>query len=348
MSRAPDEKIRDLQILQVNLNKSVEAHFDLYNSQIASRFDIIMVQEPYIHPKFVHIRTPNQFLPVFPADRLRTPGKMVRSVIWVSVELEIGSWRELPIAGSNDLTTIQLLGNFGRLTIFNIYNDNTNMDSVKILKKFLPDNTEEVNNSENDHILWGGDFNCHSALWDRDEDMRLFTSETTRWADKLIELVAEHGMQMALPKGIPTFMHMVWKKESRTDNVWCSEGLINLVNLCEVDHNWDFISTDHHSIVTTINLPQHHVEARLSPNFRMTNWEEFCTELRANEYFTLPHPQALESKGIQWNLLGVQRPGNGRDYWQIHQSESKEFHRPAYTVRDKTVQMFFEFGLLLE
>ncbi|KAF8198991.1 hypothetical protein BJ912DRAFT_808861, partial [Pholiota molesta] len=104
------------------------------NCALATKFDIILVQEPYVHPKYGHIRAPNKFLGVYPKDRIRSPEKLVRSVIWVNAELQTGTWRELPISGNNDITAIQLVGEDSKLAIFNIYNDGEHMNTIKTLK----------------------------------------------------------------------------------------------------------------------------------------------------------------------------------------------------------------------
>ena len=46
---------KKLRILQVNLNKSETAHLDMYNRALAKDFDIILIQEPHVVPKFLHI-----------------------------------------------------------------------------------------------------------------------------------------------------------------------------------------------------------------------------------------------------------------------------------------------------
>ncbi|TFK22073.1 hypothetical protein FA15DRAFT_596731 [Coprinopsis marcescibilis] len=51
--------------------------------------------------------------------------------------------------------------------------------------------------------VWVGDFNRHHPMWDRDEDQRLFTGRNLDDAKQLIEMTAEWGLEMALPKGIP-------------------------------------------------------------------------------------------------------------------------------------------------
>jgi hypothetical protein len=50
-------------------------------------------------------------------------------------------------------------------------------------------------------MFWCGDFNRHHPLWDREEDDRLFTPEALKDANILIEMVANEGLEMALPKG---------------------------------------------------------------------------------------------------------------------------------------------------
>jgi len=57
-------------------------------------------------------------------------------------------------------------------------------------------------------MIWAGNFNRHHLLWNRDEDTHLFTAQATRATKRLISLLAEHDIEMALPKGILTLEHM--------------------------------------------------------------------------------------------------------------------------------------------
>jgi len=108
-------------ILQINLNKSEKAHLNLLSNIEGKDWDIVLIQEPHT-TKFNTIRTPNNFRPIFPENRGRDK-TTVRSAIWVSKVLETRSWENIDIPGTNDITAIQLRGDHGKTTIFNIYND---------------------------------------------------------------------------------------------------------------------------------------------------------------------------------------------------------------------------------
>jgi hypothetical protein len=112
-----------LKILQINLNKSEKAHHDLTNRQLSSQYNIILVQEPHV-TAFNNITTPFKFRQVYPGNRGQD-GTLVRSVIWVNKRMETKYWKILDIPNTNDITAIQLSGDYGKLTIFNIYNDCT-------------------------------------------------------------------------------------------------------------------------------------------------------------------------------------------------------------------------------
>jgi endonuclease/exonuclease/phosphatase family metal-dependent hydrolase len=105
-------------------------------------------------------------------------------------------------------------------------------------------------------MVWAGDFNRHHPLWDDDKDTHLFTRQALRDTEGIIELMAEYGMVMALPKGIPTLQHMRSKNYSRPDNVICTATLQPYVVKCEVNARYRPTSTDHFPIITNINLPQ--------------------------------------------------------------------------------------------
>jgi hypothetical protein len=170
--------IASLRILQLNLNKSEKAHLELSNN-VGKDWDIVLLQEPHIINHFNAIRTPANFRPVFPEDRGRN-GTTVRSVIWVSSEIDTANWEIINIPNTNDITAIQLKGAYGKLTIINIYNDCTHSASETALAKLMREQAEKIGGDENSYVIWAGDFNRHHSLWDRDEDTHLFTGEARR------------------------------------------------------------------------------------------------------------------------------------------------------------------------
>src|SRR5882762_7376374 len=118
-----EEQPTKIRILQINLNKSEKAHLDIINERTSRKYDIMLIQEPYT-TQFNAIRTPANFRPIFPKDR-RNLDSQIRSVIWVNKQLETKNWKIIDIDNTNDITAIQLQGEYGKIAIFNIYNDCT-------------------------------------------------------------------------------------------------------------------------------------------------------------------------------------------------------------------------------
>jgi Endonuclease-reverse transcriptase len=191
----------NLRILQINLNKSEKAHLDIINDKVSSRYDIMLIQEPHA-TAFRGIRTPANFRPVFPKNRF-TDDASVRSVIWVNTRLETKNWKILDIPHTNDITAIQIKGTYGKISIFNVYNDCTHSRNETIFRDYLAAQRELVIDGNDTHMIWAGDFNRHHPLWDDDKDTHLFTTQALRNAEGIINLLAEHDMEMSLPKGIP-------------------------------------------------------------------------------------------------------------------------------------------------
>ena len=205
-----------LTILQINLNKSVQAHLELINGPLSLAWDIILIQEPHV-TSFNYIRTPTNFRQVFPANRGREG--QIRSLIWVNKKLETKYWKILDVLDTNDITAIQLKGTYGRITIFNMYNDCNHSDNENKLRNFIQENAHDIHQNDNNHMIWAGNFNHHHLLWDKNKETHLFTRKATDAANGFIDLIGEFGLEMALPKDIPTLQHMVTKKYSRPDNV---------------------------------------------------------------------------------------------------------------------------------
>jgi endonuclease/exonuclease/phosphatase family metal-dependent hydrolase len=200
--------------------------------------------------------------------------------MWVNWILDTKDWDILEISDMNDITAIQLQGPYGKLTIFNIYNDCTHSDNQTILNRYILRHANTLTREENHHMIWAGDFNRHHPLWDRDEDIHLFTRQATRDTEGLISLLADYEMEMVLPKGVPTLQHMRSKRYSRPDNVFSTPGFRDSIISCEVDPSLRPALTDHFPIVTKILLPQKYINTPPSFNFRETDWDEFRNKLK--------------------------------------------------------------------
>jgi ribonuclease HI len=266
---------KTLRILQINLNKSEKAHLELYNNVGKGKgWDVVLIQEPHIINAFNVIRTPTNYRPVFPADRGRE-GSKVRSVIWVSSALDTASWEIIDVPDTNDITAIQLKGRYGKITLVNVYNDCLNANSETAIDRLLTTQTDKIRGGDNAYMIWAGDFNRHHPLWDRDEDTHLFTTQTQRAAERLINLIAEYDMEMLLPKGIPTLEHMVTKRWSRPDNVFASPGIQDMVVKCDTVLTMRPPHTDHVPVATILSLPQQRTSKTPNYNFREADWEAF-------------------------------------------------------------------------
>ena len=291
-----------LRLLQINLNKSEKAHLDIINEELSMHYDIVLIQEPYTTTSN-GVRSPPNFRLVCPSYRFQSEDQ-IRSAIYVNKTLKTDDWIILDIPNTNDITAIQLKGPYGKLSIFNIYNDCTHSRNEAHLRRFINDHSADLIGTENHHMLWAGDFNRHHLLWDRDEDTHLFTQEAMRSAERLIETCATYELAMALPKGLPTLQHMVTKKYSRPDNVFATPGLLDMVTKCKVDPAIHPTSTDHFPIVTNITLPQERINTPPSYNFREADWEVFRRTLRTKLRLTPQRPvitslQQLEEAAAQ-------------------------------------------------
>ncbi|KAJ3518307.1 hypothetical protein NMY22_g13741 [Coprinellus aureogranulatus] len=277
METAYDKKY--LRILQINVNKSNDAHLELLNNNLHKTWDIVLIQEPHQN-YFKNIATAKGFRQVYPSRKARenaTP----RSGIWVSERISTNTWHAVNVNDSPDITAIQLSDpNFGQLTIFNVYNDCTHNDTTTALNEFLTRNEQDIY-GEGKHVVWAGDFNRHHRMWDNDEDERLFTAEASRMAEDLIFMLSEWNMNMALPKGIRTLKHFRSKEESRPDNVFCTDSLLNRIIACNVRMTEQPPKTDHYPIATVLDISKNTNKSSPRPNFKNVDWKEFNKALKA-------------------------------------------------------------------
>ena len=101
-------------------------------------------------------------------------------------------------------------------------------------------------------------------------------------------------MVMMLPKGIPMLNHMVAKKLSRPDNIFCTNNLSNYVVRCDAMPEKQPGKTNHYPIATILELTQERVQPKSSRNFRETDWEEFNKTLE-NELANVMAPPKIKT-----------------------------------------------------
>ena len=211
------------------------------------------------------------------------------------------------------------------------------------------------------HVLWVGDFNRHHLYWDNPSNDRLFTREALESAEKLIEAVADAGLDLALPSGTPMHKHNITKLWSRLDQVFISDHSENLIRSCDTLPDQRGINTDHLPILTEIDLAADIVLVEDTSNFQDINWDKFHKELSA-QLANLPWPVLIDNqiqlercceslmKAIQ-HTIETQVPVTNitlksKRWWtkeltQLHRQSNKlgrqaydRHHNPGYSVHE--------------
>ena len=133
----------NISIWQQNVNKLPTCQHDLLSSNKLTHknIDIVTLQEPSINAFNLSIAS-RDWIPIYPSIHTKNPEK-TRVLMLMHSHLSMDNWCQLDFP-SGDVTVVQLTGDCGTLTIFNIYNEGNNNDMVSLLTKFYKDNHEEL------------------------------------------------------------------------------------------------------------------------------------------------------------------------------------------------------------
>ena len=283
-------------VWQQNVNKSrICQHNLISNNELVSKgISIIALQEPAIDANGYTLAS-RDWTPIYPTPH-RESDSSTRAVTLINASMKTDSWKQLDFP-SCDVTIIQLKGDWGKLTVVNVYNDCHSDETIRLLTNYHSRNQAELTQTSSGaaHILWVGDFNRHHPYWDDPGDTRLFTPNATEAAEKLIEAVADIGLDLALPSGIPTHRHNVTKLWSRLDQVFISDHSESLLITCDTLPDQRGINTDHLPILTELNLRANVVAEGEIPNFRNVDWEDFRKELSA-QLNKFPPPTPIDNQ----------------------------------------------------
>ena len=64
----------------------------------------------------------------------------------------------------SDITILRFKGDNGYLSVFNIYNEITNNDTLRVLDLFYDHNDRIICPTDSDGVLWLGDFNRYHPM----------------------------------------------------------------------------------------------------------------------------------------------------------------------------------------
>jgi exonuclease III len=253
-------------IWQQNVNKSPSCQHDLLsnNQLIRSGTSIIALQEPAVNFMNRSIASKDWF-PIYPTTHSLSPDK-TRSLLLINASINSGSWEQIDIP-SGDITAVIIRSAVSDLLLYNVYNDGNNDTSLNALT--IAHNIVSVTPSvKRRHIIWLGDFNRHHPVWDNANDTHLFTKEALTSAERPIEAIAEAGLDLALPAGIPTHIHNVTKHWTRLDHIFISDHSLDSIISCNTRLEFRGIKTDHLPIVTELDLEILVTEQSSVCNFR--------------------------------------------------------------------------------
>jgi hypothetical protein len=272
----------NIKIWQHNVNKSHACQHNLISSGKLTKWeiDIVALQEPAING-FGQMVASKDWKTIYPSTHTSNHSK-TRSVILVRDNLLTDSWEQIEFP-SGDVTAVRIKGSWGKLMIFNIYNDCKHDNTLELLTHFHRKNIKEIlGNIEMQlmhHLVWVGDFNRHHPCWDMMENNSLFTKDTLEKAEVLIQAIADIGLDIALPVGTPTHEHNVMKCWSRLDQVFATEHTLEAISQCKALPMEQGLNTDHFPIISNFNLDVKLTPKKVISNFRDVDWQEFCKTL---------------------------------------------------------------------
>jgi endonuclease/exonuclease/phosphatase family metal-dependent hydrolase len=255
---------------------------------------IIAIQEPAINSFNLTIVS-RDWTPVYPSTHDNdNEANRTRAITFIRANISTDLWTQIDFP-SSDVTVVQFNSMWGKITIFNIYNEGKNNDTIKLLTSFYNKNRNQLEHAEvgQAHVLWLGDFNRHHPLWDDPNDDRLFTNEALSEAEELIEALADIGLDLALPGGTPMHQRNVTKKWSRLDQVFLSDHSEHVLISCDTRTDMQGIMTDHLPIIMELDLNMGPDTGKPTHNFCKVNWEEFHIELES-QLTNLPPPQKIQ------------------------------------------------------
>jgi hypothetical protein len=216
--------------------------------------------------------------------------------------LSKNNWHIVPIKSPN-IIAIELMGNFGKVRIYNIYNPCDSNNMIQFLERHMRSENNAHKNcqvaqgnkpEQREHIVWMGNFNCHHPMWELHSNVHLLTTANLDAAGKLINLLSLYNLVQVLPPNITTLEASNMKNLTCPDNVFCTVDFEQLFTQCCIVQDLCPVMVDRFPIISTIELTLEQTKISPKHNFRSTDWDKFCKTL-STKLNVIPPAEELNS-----------------------------------------------------
>ncbi|KZV95076.1 DNase I-like protein [Exidia glandulosa HHB12029] len=276
---------RRLRFWQQNCNTSHTSLSHILSVADPSEWDVVFLQEPPF-TRAGTITVNSHWFVILPSAHGKDDAR-ARSAILVNKRLATNAWEELP-SSSRDLSGLRLRTELGTVDIYNLYSDQATAEGLDDLERIMDSGGSR---GESDYVIWLGDFNAHNSLWEPQRNAHLWRARKDRErGDRIIALLAEYGMLMALPGDKPTLeTHGRTKNRTRPDNVFCSADLLDYIVTCDTREPDRGPRTDHFPVVTELDVSVDASDGLPRRNWRAVDWDKFRRTL-VEELAKYPDP----------------------------------------------------------
>ena len=138
-------------IWQQNTYNSKYTQQYIINSANPANWNILVIQEPWLDPHG-NTRASGFWCMLYPSSHFHDNTPCTCSILLINTNISTEAYSQLSIP-SNDITAVQLKGDFSHLMIFNLYNDCMHNDTLMALSRYLESNLDSMQPSPDDVML---------------------------------------------------------------------------------------------------------------------------------------------------------------------------------------------------
>lgn len=324
--------IKQIRILQANCWKSREkVMVHLFGEKEVRNLEILAIQEPYINSYTDQVTTYSQMLGnrfhllIKPTSKHTDAAYMPRVCFFINKSLDPTKWTIQH--HTKDLSTLTLRTRIGSIHIHNAYNPSPvtgQPSAINSLRNVLADHSGQQ------HVVVG-DFNLHHPMWARPD-----YNHRHEEADELVNLAADHGLELLTPPGTITYEKHTGRGRHQTtiDLAWATTQVADRLVRCQ--DRWDWLhAADHIPIITELDISVQKSPEKLKARWLETNWDTLLRTLAADLQPAGPLTTAEEVDAAVDRLIGtIQHSAEGN----VPIARITPYSRPEYPQELRTLR----------